>query len=198
VSEREDLEQRLRVACEAARWAEAATVALEGYGPELYRFLAAITRKGDDATESYARFCEYLWSGLPRFRWASSFRTWAYALARHAWWHEMRDPGRRAERRVPLSDAAVAEIAELVRTRTQTFLRTEKKDQLAALRDRLDPDDQTLLILRVDRDMAWRDIARVIGDLDDDSDAAISKRAAALRKRFERLKADLRAHLRGG
>ena len=45
------------------------------------------------------------------------------------------------------------------------------------------------MILRVNRQLPWRDIAQII---DDDAED-IDKRAAALRKRFERLKDELRA-----
>jgi hypothetical protein len=72
--------------------------------------------------------------------------------------------------------ARALEVAEDVRTRTLTFLLTEIKDRLAGRRD--------------------RDITRVVGNLDDDSSDALTRRAAALRKRFERLKEDLRESLR--
>ena len=53
-----------------------------------------------------------------------------------------------------------------------------------------DPDDQTLLILRIDRALPWIDIARVMTDEPDEPD--LSRHAAALRKRFERLKQRIR------
>jgi hypothetical protein len=49
-----------------------------------------------------------------------------------------------------------------------------------------------LLILRVDRDMAWRDIALAMsGDsnLDDD---AVARDSARLRKAFERVKSEIK------
>jgi RNA polymerase sigma-70 factor (ECF subfamily) len=58
------------------------------------------------------------------------------------------------------------------------------------LRESLDPDEQTLLILRIDRQMAWTDIARIMGG---DAPEAESRQAATLRKRFERLKERLRS-----
>ena len=61
----------------------------------------------------------------------------------------------------------------------------------AEIRKQLDPDDQTLLVLRVDRDLAWRDIAIVmLGEAA--VDAEVTKKAAALRKQFERVKERLR------
>src|SRR5207244_3963067 len=64
----------------------ATTVALETYGPELYGFLHALARDDDLAAEAFATFSEDLWKGLVKFRWESSLRTWAYALARNALW----------------------------------------------------------------------------------------------------------------
>lgn len=58
---------------------------------------------------------------------------------------------------MPLSAAPdLADAAEAVRTRTAEYLRTEVKDRIAKLRDSLDPEDRTLLILRVDRKLGWR------------------------------------------
>jgi RNA polymerase sigma-70 factor (ECF subfamily) len=53
------------------------------------------------------------------------------------------------------------------------------------LRESLDPEEQTLLILRVDKGMAWEDVAEVLRA--DGEPVA----PAALRKRFERLKEKL-------
>ena len=54
------------------------------------------------------------------------------------------------------------------------------------------PDGGTLLVLRVDRRMSWRDIARVMADAPDED---LDKFAATLRKRFERVKERLRDKL---
>jgi hypothetical protein len=50
-----------------------------------------------------------------------------------------------------------------------------------------------LLVLRVDRAMSWKDVARVLAEIDDDdSDEAVSRRAARLRKRWQSLKESIR------
>ena len=51
-----------------------------------------------------------------------------------------------------------------VRNTTQMHLRTEVKDRVRAIRDRLDPDDQMLLTLRVDKRMPFRELALVMND----------------------------------
>jgi RNA polymerase sigma-70 factor (ECF subfamily) len=188
-------ESDVRTRVEAGDLKGAATLALETYGPELYGFLHALARDDDLAAEAFSTFSEDLWRGLQKFRWESSLRTWSYALARNALWRLRRDPRRRAEHNIPISDQSsnLAQLAVQVRTTTLPFLRTEIKDELSRLRDELDPDDHALLILRIDRRLSWRDIARALPPPDGgDPEAGLDKRAATLRKRFERAKSLLR------
>ena len=192
--DRAELEASIRAAATAARWNDAATLALNGYGDELLGYLVAMLRDETAASDAFALCAEDLWRGLPRFRWECSFRTWAYGLARHAIARVKRDPHRR--RATALDDAPVAMLVEQVRSRTATFLRTETKDKVAALRAALDPDDQTLLILRLNRGLPWREIAHVLAGDDEVAPAALDRQAAALRKRFERLKTELKARVR--
>jgi RNA polymerase sigma-70 factor (ECF subfamily) len=191
--DRTALEARIRSAADAARWSDAATVALGGYGEEVLGYLVAVTRNETDARDAFSIFAESLWRGLPGFRWECAFRTWAYGLARNALARIKRDPHRR--RAVPLEDAHVEALVEKLRSRTSTFLRTETKDKIARLRAALAPDDQTLLILRINRGLAWRDIARVLAP-DGATGAVLDRQAASLRKRFERLKTDLKERAR--
>jgi hypothetical protein len=59
------------------------------------------------------------------------------------------------------------------------------------LRMALEPDDQIILTLRVDRARSWRDIAAVMAG-EGAPDTEIARKSALLRKRFERLNARLR------
>jgi RNA polymerase sigma-70 factor (ECF subfamily) len=191
--QREALEERIRGLCDGQQWGPAATVALRGYGPEVLGYLSAMCRTESDAAEVFSSFCEDMWKGLPRFRWQSSFRTWAYTLARHALYRLGRDPQRRRERNLALSQSPeVLELAEQVRTTTMIHLRTETKNKFAALREQLEPDDRTLLILRVDRKLAWNEIATVMSDEAEPTSEQVRRVAATLRKRFERAKERLR------
>src|SRR5688572_25981948 len=103
VAQRAEAEQSIRALHAAGDLDGATTLAVETYGPELYGFLQALARDEDLAGEAFSTFAEDLWKGLPRFRWESSLRTWAYALARNALHRVRRDPARRAGRNVPLS-----------------------------------------------------------------------------------------------
>jgi RNA polymerase sigma-70 factor (ECF subfamily) len=190
----EELEDRIRAAWAAQDWPRAATAAIEGYGPEILRYLMSLIRDEAAAGDAFSQFCENVWVGLPGFRGESTFRVWAYVLARHAWFRLLRDPHRKRERRLAISDVPSVElVANNVRTRTVEYLRTETKHKVDALRAKLEPDDQALLILRVNRKLEWNDIARALADPDDAlDDKELAKRAAALRKRFQRIKDELR------
>jgi RNA polymerase sigma-70 factor (ECF subfamily) len=195
VSGDDDPEAPIRAACEAKDWDRAATLGLARYGGELMSFLYALLRSASDADDVYGGVCENLWRAMPTFRWDCAFRTYAYTIARHAWLKHVRDPRNRTPAAALSSPAAQAAVAQ-ARTQTASYLRTETKDKIAELRAQLDPEDQTLLILRVNRQLAWRDIAEIMGD--DNDAAAVTRRAATLRKRFERLKEELRAKAAAG
>jgi RNA polymerase sigma-70 factor (ECF subfamily) len=156
----------------------AATDALRGYGPQILGYLRA-TLPSAAADDAFSVFCEFFWTGLPGFRAESSILTWSYTLAWGAARRILEDPQRwRAQR---LSTDAMNEIVQEVRSTTAHHLRKETSDQLARIRSKLDFDEQTLLVLRVDRDLEWNDVAEIMG-----VDGAV------LRKRFERLKTKIR------
>jgi RNA polymerase sigma-70 factor, ECF subfamily len=168
---------------------------LRDHGAEIFGWLMATLSSEVDAADAFSLFSEDLWRSLARHQGRCSIRTWCYMLARAAVARTLE--ARRTGRAVPLSDAPLQHIAAEVREPTLSFLRTDVKCRVRSLREQLAPDDQTLLVLRVDRDLGWRDIAIVMfGDQADD--AELARQAARLRKRFERVKAQLRALSAGG
>jgi RNA polymerase sigma-70 factor, ECF subfamily len=199
ITDTPELETRLRALTDGGDLATAATAAVEGYGPEILGYLIAVARSEDDGREAFASFCEDLWRGLAAFAWRSSFRTWAYTLARHALARHLRDPARRSERHVPLSQAPeLARLAAHVTTTTLAHLRTAARDRVARLRDALSPEEQALLILRVDRGMAWTDVAAILASAEDGAEVDCAREAARLRKQFERIVARLREDVSRG
>jgi RNA polymerase sigma-70 factor (ECF subfamily) len=94
-----------------------------------------------------------------------------------------------------VGESGLDRIAQAVRTQTVSFLRTAKRTRIEALRDSLEEEDRVLLLLRVERKLAWAEIARIFaeGDREGEPDAAaIAKEAARLRKRYQLVKERLR------
>ena len=77
-------------------------------------------------------------------------------------------------------------------SRTQPWQRTEVKDRFSQLREALDPDDRILLTLRIDRDLAWDEVARVMLDGEAADAGTLQRETDRLRKRFQLLKTELR------
>jgi RNA polymerase sigma-70 factor (ECF subfamily) len=177
-------EDKIREHLERRDFAAAATAAIQAYGPEVLGYLVAVMRNQQDAEDVFGQFSEDLWKGLPEFRGAASLRTWAYRIAWHAAMRFRRGAARR-----PVTRLETAEISRIVlKARTTTLRRTTVvRAELARLRESLGPDDQTLLILRLDRGLSWSDVASVLSQPEEPLDAA------TVRKRFERLKVKLRA-----
>lgn len=187
-AERPILEQRVQQLCAAGQQALAAECAVRGYGPEIYGFLLSLHRDDDAAAEVFARWSEGLWMSLPSFGWRGSLRTWVYAVARNASLKYHRGERRRARRERPLADEAL-QVAEQVRTSTALYRRTAVKSRLEALRETLDPEDQALLELRVDRQLEWKELAQVLlGAAEPPPAQALAREAQRLRKRYQVVK----------
>jgi RNA polymerase sigma-70 factor, ECF subfamily len=193
--QREELEREIRALWERGELQGAAAAAVRGYGPEIYGFLVAFHRQKDDASEVFAAFTERLWRGLPGFEWQCSFRTWAYAIARNTSLTYRRQARRRAEMYGPLPEGSqLSALEQPPRSETASYLKTQRQTRMAALRESLPREDQELLVLRVDRKLAWRDLARVLlhaGDGSSPNDEVLEREAARLRKRFQLLKEQL-------
>jgi RNA polymerase sigma-70 factor (ECF subfamily) len=190
-SVREELEGDVHRLCDAGDHAAAASAALRGYGGEVYGLICALHHDAADADDVFAMFSETLWRGLPGFAWQCTLRTWAYTLARHAS-HRFGRELKKRRRGVPLGSSSLGpELEQQVRSVTQAYLRTEVKDRFAQLRESLPPEDQLLLVLRVDRRLEWIELARVMCEDETPDDAALAREAARLRKRFQLLKAKL-------
>jgi RNA polymerase sigma-70 factor (ECF subfamily) len=186
-------EQAIREAWDADDLGLTATLAMRKHGKEIVSFLAWRLGSPSDGAEAFSMFAEDLWSGLKGFRWRCSLRTWIYVLARNAAQRYAAAPHRRLQRQRAFDgDSRLSAIVQELTTHAPIYQRTDVKTRVRALRERLSPEDQLLLVLRIDRGLAWRDLAMAIsGDLEMD-DLKLDREAARLRKCFERIKADLR------
>ena len=183
----------IRKAWEANDFDAAMTCAFERYANELYGFLRGLGRDEAQADEAFSAMCERIWRGLPKFRWDSTFRVWAYRIARNEFLRTTREVSR-ARKAIPLSDVpSISRIVAKVRSTTPIHQRDDVRDKFAAVRAQLPPDDLVLLGMRIEHKMPWDQIALVLAG---DDGMPTASDVAALRKRFERLKTKLRGLVR--
>jgi RNA polymerase sigma-70 factor (ECF subfamily) len=174
------VERRIAEHLDAGDLRAAAEESVRGYGNEVAGYLLALLREESAADEVFSRVCEKLWRGLPAFRRQSSLRTWLYRLA----WNAARDFQKEQERTPTraLRTTEISGIAAEIASSRPPFERSSFVDAFAKLRESLDPQEQTLLTLRLHAGLSWKEIGEVVG-----------RKPVALRKRYERLKARLRS-----
>jgi RNA polymerase sigma-70 factor (ECF subfamily) len=164
-----------------------ASLLLEAYGGELRSYLLArVGRSQSIADEVFSEFLEDFWRGLPDFQWRCSARGWCYILLRNAATRFQRSPQNRRARQERLTGSLDdAQLMERARTQTREYEKTEVKDRFQALRERLPVDDQDLLILRINRKLAWREVALILLESSAPFDEEVVRRKAqALRRRL--------------
>ncbi len=188
-------EASIRTACEARDFGLATARAFEAYGSEILSYLIARLRSHGDGEEAFSMFAEDLCQALPAFEFRCSVRGYLYTLARNAGNRYATAPQNRRERNLPISaQASLSAVVERARSETALHKRTEVRDKLRALREQLPEEDQTLLILHVDRALPWSDIAMVMHESGTAlAGEALARESARLRKRFERVKAELKS-----
>ncbi len=164
----------------AGRPRAAAEEVIRTHGAAVRAYLAALLRDPDLADDAYSDWCEWTLDAIARYEGHSSLRTWAYGVAHNAARRVRDDAFRR--RRCPLSGNEPVRLASSSSLARGT---RERAAVLDAIRARLSLDDQGLLALRVEHGLAWEAIAAILSNGD-------RVTAAALRKRFERVKERIR------
>jgi len=187
------IEAEVRAAWEARDHERAVALVIERYGPELLAFLTSLTRDAVVASDVFSEFSENLWRSWPRFEWRCSVRTWSYTLVRRTASHH-RERNRKHEHNRTLTPPSQLSLAvERLRTATLAHRRTDVKNRFQELRAQLSEEDQSLLILRVDRGLSWLELAGIFLNDESASPELQKTEAARLRKRFQLAKERLRA-----
>jgi RNA polymerase sigma-70 factor (ECF subfamily) len=183
-----EVEQRVAAQLAAGDYRAAATETIRGYGPRILGYLYRLLRNESDAADAFSLFAEQVWRGMPGFEGRSSVKTWAFKAGwsaamkvRDDGWHRLRER---------LSTSAASKLAEEVRTQTAVRIERQRRE-LELLREELSDEEQTLLVLRLDQQLSWDEVAEVL------SREGAPVEPAALRKRYERIKERLAVLVRG-
>jgi RNA polymerase sigma-70 factor (ECF subfamily) len=175
-------EQQVRERLVAGDAAGAATLLIEALGPSILRYLRSLLRVEDDAADAFSQWSENVWAGLPSFRGEASLKTWGYRLAWNAAQNLRNEAWRRRGQRLETGQASA--LAQSIRTRSVVVVERQRQ-ALEALRQALPDADRSLLVLRIDQQLSWNEVAEVMAEEGTPVDAA------TLMKRFERVKARL-------
>ena len=184
-------EAAIRSLCQEDRYEEATRQALALYGEPIFRYLQRMSDRSSDAEDIFQNFCVDLFLGLPRFEWRASLKTWAYRLAYSALSAFHRSPAQRPVRLIDSEQERKLErLQEEARESTAHYLRTEFKSAIDSIREGLKPEKRSLLILHVDAQLSFPEIATIhLGEAVDEE--RLKREVLKLRKRFERVKREI-------
>jgi RNA polymerase sigma-70 factor (ECF subfamily) len=190
-----DVEQRVRALVASGDAAGAASVAVRAFAPEILGFLTGVAGNDADADEIFAAVGERLWRSLSTFEWRCSLRTWVYVISRREAERFRRGARRHLAGRVRISE--VADVIAAARSSSRSAQRADRAQKLMQLRGELSPEERELLVLRVDRGLAWGDIALAFAD-DPEScpEEEVKRLAARMRKRFQLVREKLAVRVR--
>jgi RNA polymerase sigma-70 factor, ECF subfamily len=179
----------------------AAKMILSALGPEVFGLL--ITALGDDANaeEVFAEVGECVLRSLAAFHWRSSVRTWLYCIARNEMARFLRGSQRRTQERGNVSEleGLIAAVRTATHSVSYSVSRSDEADRLKAFRDELSIEDRIIIVLRIDRRLRWKEIARVVLGTDEGVTLEELKRETLrLRKRFMLIAHRLRVRVRAG
>ncbi len=195
LKDHKNIEKRTKEAFQAADYKTATSIFLHHYRNDIYTFLLGrLSYNETDAEDVLSEFQEDFCKGLPGFRWRCTLRSWAYRLAWNAACRFLKDPYRKPERHLPLSQQSrIAQTSAGQRSETKKYLRTETKSWLCRIRKQLTDDEQALLVLRVNKKMSWRELAMIMSDGGETLDETdINRTSARLRQRFTKVKTKIK------
>ena len=173
-------------------FSEATTLGIEAYGPSILGMLVGALGDEDAAEDVYAVWCEDVWNGIDGFEGRSRFSTWAYRVAYNALSRYHRTPWQRHRLSLRTGDDHQRRLLEeRIHVTTAAWRKTTVKDAFQSLRKQLTPTENTLIILRIDRGLSWREIAQIMIEADDPSAARLQREANRLAQVFHRTKQKL-------
>ena len=157
----------------------AAAEIIRRLGPQILGYLTRVLGNADDAADAFSFFSERLWRSIRTFEGRSSVRVWSYRVAWTAALRVAGDTWRSRRERFPTSMASrvAAEVLSLGAQQAEA-----ESAEMERLRGQLDAEERSLLVLRLDRRLSWREVAEIM------SAEGRALDEAAVRKRFERLK----------
>jgi RNA polymerase sigma-70 factor (ECF subfamily) len=156
--------------------------------PELRPFLHRLLGDVSLADEAHSATCERLWRGLATFRWECSLRSWTYIIARR---EASRVRARHARDMIEQTTLSKAEQVAARKDSTSGTFSTARRDQMDCLRASLSPEDRDLLVLRVERGLAWKEIAAAFLEEHESQPEVIAREAARLRQRFRSIRVNV-------
>jgi len=130
------------------------------YGDEMFRFCVHTLANPADGEELAQEVLTAACRSLPRFRGRSTLRTWLYRVARNKLTDFYQRQGRGPRKTLPYE---TVELADSDPDAEAEMVLVQRRQRLARALSSLGPEDRQVLSLRVDQELPYAEIARILG-----------------------------------
>jgi RNA polymerase sigma-70 factor (ECF subfamily) len=132
--------------------------------PRIRRLLAALLNgDAEDMADAEQEILAGLWTGIDRFRFASSFRTWLYRFCRNRAIDLLRREGRHRRRGEAAARAAATAASVDPADPGEGLEREERRRRVREALATLSPDDRMLVVMKDVEDLGIAEIAATTG-----------------------------------
>ncbi len=157
---REKGEQEISQALARGEHRDAAHRLVRLYGDEMFRFCVHTLANPADGEELAQEVLTAACRSLPRFRGRSTLRTWLYRVARNKLTDFYQRQGRGPRKTLPYE---TVELADSDPDAEAEMVLVQRRQRLARALSSLGPEDRQVLSLRVDQELPYAEIARILG-----------------------------------
>jgi RNA polymerase sigma-70 factor (ECF subfamily) len=176
---------------------KACTAIIKALEDEVFGFLIRTLGDRNDADDVFDLVKEKIWRSIGKFRWQCSLRTWTYKIVRNESIRFMTGARRHDRNRASFSE--LDDLAGVIRSQTYWTRFTEKLDRVKAILDEFPYEDRILMVLRIDRGLKWKQIARIfLGDSEEPSPDDLKRESDRLRQRYATLRKKILEKVRDG
>jgi RNA polymerase sigma-70 factor (ECF subfamily) len=147
----------VREAAGLALYGSAENGRYDGHGVRVFGYLRAIMKNDRDAKEVFAKFSRLVHKDIGSCPSDGSLKSWLYGIAYRVMVEHMKERKTRCD----FQFARTEQRASHARASIDRWDQSSVKDVLRELCSQLPENQQTIFILRVDRNMDWEELARV-------------------------------------
>ena len=165
---------------------EAFEALVEKYKKPVYRIARSSVNRHDDADDLAQEIFIRAWEGIRKFKGRSTFKTWLFRIAVNTSINYHRRVGEKVEREIELKEEGLRRSDDAP---LDTLLKGERKAKLREMIGRLPGKQRKTLILKIDGEMKYSEIAKAMGCSEGTAKANFFHAVNRLRKELEGLNA---------
>lgn len=158
------------------------------YQTQIYNLCFRISGNAEDAADLTQEAFIKAWSNLAGFHFEAAFSTWLYRLASNTCLDFLRREKRRSHVSLTVEESdgeeTVLDVPDTSPSPEEAAIRADESRQLSCAMQALEPEQRSILTLRVVNDLSYAEIAEILDIREGTVKSRLSRARDALRKKL--------------